>query len=143
MTPIFAYLKNNLATIVIGGVLVGGLLVMVAGRGSDRGSERGAGDIVIPEFSPIAQAGNQLYNEFCAACHGENAAGTQAGPTFLNRIYRAGHHPNETFMRVPFQGARAHHWGFGDMPPVEGITQDQVLKIVHYVRELQRANGIL
>ena len=30
----------------------------------------------------------------------------------------------------------------GDMPPVEGITDAQIEKIVHYVRQLQRANGI-
>lgn len=143
MISIFEKLKKNLAGILIGGVLAGGLLVMIIGRSGTQTGERSAGDIVIPKFTEIAQQGKELFNEFCAACHGENAAGTDVGPTFLNRIYRAGHHPNDTFMRVPVQGARAHHWGFGDMPPVEGVTQDQILKIVHYVRELQRANGVL
>ncbi|MFV2092748.1 MAG: c-type cytochrome [Hyphomicrobiales bacterium] len=139
----FEKIKKNLSGILIGSVLVGGLLVMVLGRSGTPTGARNADDVVIPEYTEIAQQGNELFNEFCAACHGENAAGTDVGPTFLNRIYRAGHHPNDTFMRVPVQGARAHHWSFGDMPPVEGITQDQILKIVHYVRELQRANGVL
>ena len=39
--------------------------------------------------------------------------------------------------------SRAHHWPFGDMPPVEGIEDAQIERIVTYVRELQRANGIL
>jgi hypothetical protein len=39
-------------------------------------------------------------------------------------------------------GVRAHHWRFGDMPPVEGVSDEDATKIVAYVRELQRANGI-
>lgn len=28
------------------------------------------------------------------------------------------------------------------MPPVEGITEDEILRIIAYICELQRANGI-
>jgi hypothetical protein len=37
---------------------------------------------------------------------------------------------------------RAHHWRFGNMPPVDGVNRAEVEKIVAYVRALQRANGI-
>jgi hypothetical protein len=37
---------------------------------------------------------------------------------------------------------RAHHWPFGDMPAVEGITDPQIEKILHYVRAIQKTNGI-
>jgi len=39
-------------------------------------------------------------------------------------------------------GVRGHHWPFGDMPPVEGVTRGDVTMIIAYIRELQRANGI-
>ena len=39
-------------------------------------------------------------------------------------------------------GVRAHHWSFGNMPAVEGLTRADVKMIVAYIRELQRANGI-
>lgn len=39
-------------------------------------------------------------------------------------------------------GAPSHHWQFGDMPPVEGVTEDQVAAITEYVRHLQRQAGI-
>jgi hypothetical protein len=39
-------------------------------------------------------------------------------------------------------GVQAHHWRFGNMPPVEGITRAEVATIITYIRELQRANGI-
>jgi len=37
---------------------------------------------------------------------------------------------------------RAHHWNFGNMPPAEGVSDEDVIKITRYVRELQKANGI-
>jgi len=39
-------------------------------------------------------------------------------------------------------GVRAHHWSFGNMPAVEGLTRADVKMIIAYIRELQRANGI-
>ena len=39
-------------------------------------------------------------------------------------------------------GARAHHWKFGDMAPVPGVTPDDVAHITAYVREQQRRVGI-
>jgi hypothetical protein len=37
---------------------------------------------------------------------------------------------------------KAHHWPFGDMPPVAGVTQADVTLILAYIREVQVANGI-
>jgi hypothetical protein len=39
-------------------------------------------------------------------------------------------------------GSRAHHWNFGEMPPVEGIAEQDVTKIVAFVRAVQKANGV-
>lgn len=46
-------------------------------------------------------------------------------------------------MTVRLRKSCAHHWTFGDMPPQTGLTRADVVAIVTYVRELQRANGIL
>ncbi len=40
------------------------------------------------------------------------------------------------------KGAQAHHWPFGDMPSVRGITKRSMDQIVPYVRWLQRESGI-
>ena len=132
-------LKGKMAPLLIGAVLVGGLVLMLTGR-SNKGSD--PGEINIPELSEIAQEGKVLFEENCAACHGENAAGSDVGPSFINRIYRPGHHANGAFVVAATTGVRAHHWRFGNMPPVEGIKPEDVTKIVHYVRELQRANNV-
>ncbi|MCY0092591.1 c-type cytochrome [Hoeflea ulvae] len=100
--------------------------------------------VVVPELSAGAQAGESLFNRSCAACHGADAAG-QGGvaPPLVHKIYEPSHHGDAAFHLAAGNGVRAHHWGFGNMPPVEGITDPELEKIVLYVRELQRANGIL
>ena len=37
---------------------------------------------------------------------------------------------------------RAHHWEFGNMPKIEGVTPADVEQIIRYVRWLQREAGI-
>ena len=53
-----------------------------------------------------------------------------------------GHHGDGSFFIAPKQGARAHHWKFGDMKKVEGVTDAQLKNIVAYVRAVQQANGL-
>lgn len=87
-------------------------------------------------------AGRALFVEHCAACHGPAATGTDQGPPLVHRIYEPSHHADPAFVLAATRGVRAHHWGFGDMPPVEGITAAEVEPIVGYVRWLQRQAGI-
>ena len=86
--------------------------------------------------------GAELYAQACATCHGADLRGTENGPPFLDGIYEPGHHPDAAFMAAAMMGARAHHWDFGNMPPIEGITEEQIQAIVDYVRAEQRAAGI-
>jgi mono/diheme cytochrome c family protein len=104
---------------------------------------RPAGGIVLPQLSSPAQLGKVAFDENCAACHGENAAGTGNGPPLIHKIYEPSHHGDFAFQRAVRQGVRAHHWEFGDMAPVPGLTDRQIEWITRYVRELQRANGIM
>ncbi|MCC6238081.1 MAG: cytochrome c [Dehalococcoidia bacterium] len=86
--------------------------------------------------------GAALYAQACASCHGADLRGTDQGPPFLDAIYRPGHHADAAFFLAAKAGARAHHWNFGNMPPVEGLTDAQIEAIVAFVREEQRAVGI-
>ncbi|MGO4999343.1 c-type cytochrome [Oceanisphaera sp. W20_SRM_FM3] len=86
--------------------------------------------------------GKQAYNDNCASCHGADLKGTRQGPPFIHPVYEPSHHGDEAFYRAAANGVRAHHWRFGDMPPVSGVTQAEVGEIIGYIREQQRANGI-
>lgn len=105
-------------------------------------SRGGTGVRVPPIFSEAATRGAVAFNATCAACHGINGAGTDAGPPLVHRIYEPSHHSDYAFQIAVANGVRAHHWRFGDMPPQRGLTQAEVVDIIAYVRELQRENGI-
>ncbi|MFD1194697.1 c-type cytochrome [Seohaeicola saemankumensis] len=100
--------------------------------------------VLIPaSFSPAEQMGKRGFDAACAACHGANARGRQGvAPPLVHKIYEPGHHGDAAFILAAQNGVRAHHWRFGDMPPVAGVTRADVLNIVAYVRALQRENGI-
>lgn len=99
-------------------------------------------DVVVPDLSAQARRGEAVFNENCATCHGRNAAGSDQGPPLVHRIYEPSHHGDSAFYRAVGLGVRAHHWRFGDMAAVDGVTERDVAHIVRYIRELQRANGI-
>ncbi len=131
------------------------LLVLAAAGGvagylyfGDRDDSTGGGPPIVSvsvpgTLSARARLGQKAYEANCGACHGRNAAGQEGiAPPLIHVIYEPGHHGDESFQRAVARGVRAHHWRFGDMPPVEGLTRRDVAAIVAYVRELQRANGI-
>ena len=95
-----------------------------------------------PELSQSARSGQTLFNGNCAVCHGANASGSNAGPPLVHPVYGPGHHPDFAFRNAVQNGVPSHHWWFGDMAPLPGISEQDVGQIVCYVRELQRANGI-
>jgi len=101
-----------------------------------------ADQIVVPQFSSAAQMGQIAFDENCAGCHGAKAAGSDQGPPLVHKIYEPSHHGDYSFVMAARNGVRAHHWRFGDMAPVPGVTDKQIGWITKYVREMQRANGI-
>lgn len=99
--------------------------------------------ITIPALSDLAIEGGKVFDQNCAICHGQSAVGFDgAGPPLVHIIYEPNHHADMSFQLAVKQGVRQHHWRFGDMPPIEGVSQTDVDAIIAYVRELQRANGI-
>lgn len=103
---------------------------------------RPADQIMVPELTAAAQMGQIAFEAKCATCHGLKAAGTDKGPPLIHKIYEPSHHADFAFQRATRAGVQAHHWRFGNMPPVEGVTDKQIEWITRYVREMQRANGI-
>ena len=101
-------------------------------------------DVAIPaQFSPEAQIGQRVFEAKCAVCHGLNAAGQNGiAPPLVHPIYRPGHHSDMAFVIAAKNGVRAHHWKFGNMPAIKGLTDADIKYIARYVRELQRENGI-
>ena len=101
-------------------------------------------NVILPAtLSQNAQSGKRGFEAKCAACHGVNAAGQDGvAPPLVHKVYEPSHHGDESIQRAASLGVRAHHWPFGNMPAVEGLTRGDIKMIIAYIRELQRANGI-
>jgi mono/diheme cytochrome c family protein len=86
--------------------------------------------------------GKNLFEASCSECHGKWGKGADKGPPLMHRFYIASHHGDAAFYQAALTGTRAHHWNFGDMPAVAGMTREKMGKIIPYVRWLQQKNGI-
>ncbi|MBL8439514.1 MAG: cytochrome c [Zoogloeaceae bacterium] len=95
-----------------------------------------------PGLMPSPMGGQPLYARACAVCHGDELTGTDKGPPLLHKIYEPSHHSDASFQMAVKHGSRAHHWQFGNMPPVDGLSPDDVAHITAYVRMRQRRVGI-
>jgi mono/diheme cytochrome c family protein len=91
---------------------------------------------------PALAKGEALFTNNCSVCHGIGARGTKQGPPFLDKIYEPNHHADSAFYRAAELGVRAHHWKFGDMPKIPGVTRDDLTQIIAYIRWLQNQAGI-
>ena len=114
------------------------VLLLVAGCSE----QSGAPETGIPPQDPdLVANGAVLYEATCAECHGSDLRGTDQGPSHLSVIYEPNHHADIAFLLAVRQGSPAHHWSFGNMEPVPGLSDEDVDAIVAFVRETQRIEG--
>lgn len=100
------------------------------------------GDDSEPAATPTSDLdGAGLYAANCASCHGADLQGTSQGPSHLSIVYEPNHHGDGAFRAAIRNGAPQHHWDFGDMPPVEGLTDDEVGAIISFIRAEQEERG--
>ncbi len=92
------------------------------------------------DASPIL--GKSIYTSKCAACHGRGGTGSNQGPPLVHKIYKPGHHADYSFYRAVTSGVRSHHWSFGNMPVIAGVSPESVAHIIAYIRQQQRLAGI-
>ena len=127
--------------------LVAGLVAWFTFYATNETDDVGSGTVmtavIVPTLGAQEAEGKTLFDSNCAKCHGVNAAGNSiSGPPLVHIIYEPNHHSDAAFFQAAKIGTRAHHWQFGNMPPIQELTEQGVAKIIRYVRALQRANGI-
>jgi mono/diheme cytochrome c family protein len=83
-------------------------------------------DVAVPHLSADAERGARVFAANCAACHGENAAGSDQGPPLVHKIYEPSHHGDQSFLAAVRNGVRRHHWQYGNMPPQPGVSDVSV-----------------
>lgn len=136
--------KKNYTWIAIGSLVVFMVVAVVVFGGSEPDSDGegvDAGTGIAVQDPELVAAGEELYQASCAACHGADLRGTETGPSQLSIVYEPNHHGDGAWYLAARTGVKQHHWPFGDMAPVPGLSDDDLEAIVAYVRENQRIFG--
>ncbi len=97
------------------------------------------------ESEPVAagnlEMGADVYAKSCASCHGDDLRGTDKGPSHLSIVYQPGHHPDPSFESAIQNGTPSHHWNFGDMPAIPGLSDEEISAVIAFVRSEQERLG--
>ena len=120
--------------------IAAGWFILQEGKEGPRQGE--AASLMLPDLSPQQQTGRALFDANCTECHGQNALGSDRGPPLMHRIYEPSHHSDLAFLLAVRKGIRAHHWKYGNMPAIDGVSDDEPVQIIAYVRDLQHAKAI-
>ena len=120
--------------------LLAGGVVMLGACGSDD-NEASPSTPATGGVDPSELPGAEVYAQSCAECHGADLRGTDKGPSHLSIVYEPGHHSDDSFRNAIANGVGAHHWEFGDMDPVPGLSVGDVDAIIEYVRAVQAREG--
>ncbi len=115
------------------GVLVVSLLIVACGSTATEPSGQSS--------SGAANSGADVYAASCASCHGDDLRGTDKGPSHLSIVYEPNHHGDASFRSAIINGVPQHHWNFGDMEPVEGLSAAEIDAVIAYVRTEQERLG--
>ena len=85
--------------------------------------------------------GATVYQARCASCHGSDLRGSDNGPSLLSIVYEPGHHGDDSFRSAIRNGVGQHHWAFGNMPAVPDITDEQIERVIIFIRTQQDELG--
>ena len=119
--------------------LVAALAVAIILGGCGGGS---AGEVNISEQpADLVSTGAEIYQAACAACHGTDLRGTDRGPSHLSSVYEPNHHSDAAFLLAVRNGSPQHHWRFGDMKPIDGLSEEDIVAVTAFVRDRQRTEG--
>lgn len=135
-------------TLVTVAVFVGAVMLDQAREsgGPDGGNDTTQGTIQSTPargaLTPLAAQGQRVFSQRCAACHGRGAMGSGIGPPLLHRNYGASAFGDEAIVQVIRNGAQGARWGFGPMPAIPGLGDQDLVALVRFIRELQARSGI-
>jgi mono/diheme cytochrome c family protein len=101
--------------------------------------DKGAGP---PVSSLSVQHGGLAFAEECAGCHGRLARGTARGPDLIHPDYGPSARSDAQFRRAIREGRRARRGGYADMPPAANLSERNLDRMITFLREIQRVNGI-
>ena len=110
----------------------------VGGRPGVAACNKGSGAAA---YALSVERGRVAFAEEGAACHGRLAEGTERGPNLIHPDYGRRVRSDAQLRRAVREGMPAR-LGYGAMPPSPDVSARRLERMITFVRELQRANGI-
>jgi mono/diheme cytochrome c family protein len=119
-------INNYVGVVLAGTLLLAGSSAMLVGKGGGAEQEKQTKEIKkvpVPHSKP--ESGAQMYQDYCAACHGKEGKGNgpvveflKAPPPDLTTMARrnGGKFPGESVTTTLLFGAEKHPHGTSDMP---------------------------
>jgi len=95
-----------------------------------------------PASSLSVQQGGIAFAEECAGCHGRLGRGTVRGPNLIHPDYGPRVRSDDQFRRAVREGKAAGREDYEDMPAARGLSERQLHRLITFLREIQRVNGI-
>lgn len=119
-------------------------IFLLLGGGKWLESKKAMGKNLFPDasYKPSISQGKTSYQSSCIGCHGASLLGTKQGPPLLDVTYKPSHHADLAFYYAIRSGVKQHHWHFGDMPIITGLSAEKVSDIIAYVRQQQKISNI-
>ncbi len=87
------------------------------------------------------QQGRIAFAGECARCHGRLARGTERGPDLIHPDYGPSTRSDAQFRRAVREGLPTRR-GIGAMPAAPDVSERRLNRMITFLRELQRADGI-
>ncbi|MCO5317390.1 MAG: cytochrome c [Microthrixaceae bacterium] len=115
---------------------IAAVALLAAGCG-DGGTEDSAG--TAEPGDPAA--GQQLYADYCGACHGRDFEGSIQGPSHLDEHFAPGTTSDEDYRRAIRNGTDGSAFDFGRMPAITSLDDQQVEDVIAYIRSVQEERG--
>jgi mono/diheme cytochrome c family protein len=106
----------------------------LVGCGPDRGEVTGTS-------APNATDGEQVYSDYCAACHGADFEGTTQGPSHLDPAFDPELTTDADYEAAIREGAETEDFEFVRMPPIRSLDDQQIADVIAYIRRVQEERG--
>ncbi|CAC9585490.1 hypothetical protein BHECKSOX_2191 [Bathymodiolus heckerae thiotrophic gill symbiont] len=121
------------------------IMILMFGFFAWLNSEKATRNSVFPDsnYKSSIYQGEAVYQSNCVGCHGGSLLGTEKGPSLLEDVYKSSHHADLSFYYAINDGVRQHHWQFGDMPAIKGLSPEGISDITAYVRHKQKIAKII
>lgn len=86
-------------------------------------------------------AGEQVYGDYCGACHGRDFEGSIQGPSHLDAKYDPATTTDEDYRNAIRNGAEESTYDFGRMPAIRSLDDQQIEDVIAYIRSVQEERG--